>query len=193
MPWRVIFPSSSSAWKALESCSRCVPCTQLDMIRGPKVCLWYKRLCLVHCLCRYPCPNCLRCPPPFGVAAFLLSFLNLQVCLYPSTAYFLRDRPSVTPSKVTSGIWTRITVKTMHPARPDTAWADLRSACHVKHGTHLERSNSVHALLEDGVKTLQGCMALCSSICLSNACIGIQPHGHASPVLTGESVITCFC
>jgi hypothetical protein len=44
MSWRVIFPSSSSAWKALESCSSCVLCTQLDMIRGPKVCLWYKRL-----------------------------------------------------------------------------------------------------------------------------------------------------
>jgi hypothetical protein len=78
MPWRVRFPFSSSAWKALESCSSCVPCTQLDMIPGPKVCLWYKRLCLVHCLCSYPCPTYLRCPPPFGVAAFLPSFLNLH-------------------------------------------------------------------------------------------------------------------
>jgi hypothetical protein len=27
---------------------------------------------------KVPCPNCLRCPPPFGVAAFLPSFLNLH-------------------------------------------------------------------------------------------------------------------
>jgi hypothetical protein len=98
MPWRVIFPSSSSAWKALESCSSCVPCTQLDMIRGPKVCLWYKRLCLVHCLCRYPCPNCLRCPPPFGVAAFLPFFLNLHPAGLPLAFHCLL---TFLPSSVT--------------------------------------------------------------------------------------------
>jgi hypothetical protein len=78
MPWREIFPSSSSAWKALESCSSRVPCTQLDLICGPKVCPGYKRLCVGHCLGSYSCPNCLRCPPPFGVAAFSPSFLNLH-------------------------------------------------------------------------------------------------------------------
>jgi hypothetical protein len=76
MPWRVISPSPSRAWKALESCSSCVPCSQLDMIRGPKVCPGYVRLCLLHCLCIHPCPKCLWCPPPFGVAAFLPIFLN---------------------------------------------------------------------------------------------------------------------
>jgi hypothetical protein len=98
LPWRVIFPSSSSAWKALESCSSCVPCTQLDMIHGPKVCLWYKRLCLVHCLCSYPCPNCPRCPPPFGVAAFLPSFLNLHPAGLPLAFHCL---PTFLPSSVT--------------------------------------------------------------------------------------------
>jgi hypothetical protein len=98
MPWRVIFPSSSSAWKALESCSSCVPCTQLDMIRGLKVCLWYKRLCLVHCLSRYPCPNCLRCPPPFGVAAFLPFFLNLHPAGLPLAFHCLL---TFLPSSVT--------------------------------------------------------------------------------------------
>jgi hypothetical protein len=38
MPWRVIFPSSSSACKAFKSCSSCVECTQLGMTCGPYVC-----------------------------------------------------------------------------------------------------------------------------------------------------------
>jgi hypothetical protein len=89
-----------SAWKALESCLCCVPCTQLDMMCGPKVCPGYKRLCLVHCFCSYPCPNCLKCPPPCGVAAFIPSFLNLHPAGLPLAFHclltVLRDLPSVT-------------------------------------------------------------------------------------------------
>jgi hypothetical protein len=111
MPWRVIFPSSNSACKALKSCSSCVPCTQLDMIRGPTVCLWYKRLCLVQCLCRYPCPNLLKVPSTVwgcGILTFLPKPASCRFAFsLPLLTYlpsFLRDRPSVTLSMVVVGI-----------------------------------------------------------------------------------------
>jgi hypothetical protein len=97
IPWRVMFPSSSNVWKALESCSSCLSCTQLDMIRKPKVCPCDIR----HCLRIYPCPKCRRCPPPFVVAAFLPSFLILHRAGYPKAFHrlltFLHDQPSGTP------------------------------------------------------------------------------------------------
>jgi hypothetical protein len=68
------------------------------MIHGPKVCPGYKRLNLVHGLCSYPCPNCLRCPP-VGVETFTPSFLNLHPAGLPLAFHclpsFLRNRPSV--------------------------------------------------------------------------------------------------
>jgi hypothetical protein len=60
--------------------------------------------------------------------------------------------------------------------------------------------NSIHALLEEGNITLQGCMAQCTAV-LSNPLheasaelshthmhVGIQHDGHAQRTLTDESV-----
>jgi hypothetical protein len=103
MPCRAIFPSSISAWKALESCSRCVPCTQLDMIPGSKVCPGYKRLCLVHCLCTYPCPKLPMVPSTVGGCGILTFLPKPASCRFafslPLLTYlpsFLCDRPSLT-------------------------------------------------------------------------------------------------
>jgi hypothetical protein len=81
MPCRVVFPSSSNAWKELESCSSCVSCTQHDKVREQKVCpgniTYIIRPCPLHCPCFYPCPEFLSSSAALEVAPFLPSFLNL--------------------------------------------------------------------------------------------------------------------
>jgi hypothetical protein len=137
MPWRVIFPSSSSVWNALESCSSCVSCTQLDMLLRPKVCQGDIWRCLVHCLCICPCPKCPRYLPPRlrrGVhGCGILTFL-------PKPAPCRLDKSLPLLTYLTSSLQDRPLITLLNPTRTSILtlcyFGDLGHDCYSAHELH---------------------------------------------------------